>query len=223
MPIPIWYETMPIRTIIYVLGTVPEEVIEDFMKSGAAEARLILVSARGSNYEIHAEIVGKINNLLSYAGLGAAKQVTLNPEEGFENTALEFLGQLANYVNAGPVEFHLFEGCDVTTGLSAVFIARALALLGYPVKIYVKGNELPLYLFTSPISMTKPQIEVLSTLCALGAARVEALAVGRAADTARKLLEKMMKKGLVKKRTEGKVNIYEPTILGRLVCIFSRR
>ena len=217
---------MPRRMYVFTFGWSPEFVIRPLLREGVEKDEY----TRRKFEEAYHQVV----SFLNYAGLAgrvAYKEVEVEERE-FTEVCLDIAKLLVKELSErrpSVTKVYLSGGMRVLI-LAALVVVRLLCIRGENVEVYTSMESRPVF-YSIPIEVlivdaarvTEEQLELLRALRTLGEAPVEALAVRRARDTARKLLAKLMGRGLVAYRTRGRRHFYSLTPLGRLVVLCSER
>ena len=229
---------MPGRMRVFTFGWSPEFVIRPLLREGVEGDDHVLLLADKPESE-HArrkleEAYQQVASFLGYAGLAgrvACREVEVEGRE-FTEVCLDIARILAEELSErkpSATRVYLSGGMRVLI-LAALVVARLLRLRGENVEVLASMETKPAF-YSVPVEtltvdaarITGEQLELLRMLSALGEAPAETLAVGRARDTARKLLAKLMGKGLVTYRARGRRHFYSLTPLGKLVVLCSVR
>ncbi len=224
---------MPNRMYVFTFGWSPEFVIRPLLREGLEKSDFVLLItnrpeseyARKKFEEAYQEVV----SFLSYAGLaGRVAYREVDVEREFMEICIniaELLNEELNERKPSVTKVYLSGGMRVLI-LATLLVVRLLRLRGVEVVVYTSMETRPIF-YTIPVDaltidtsrVTREQLEILRILDSMGEAPVETLAVRRARDTARKLLRKLVDRGLVTYRTRGRRHFYSLTPLGRLVML----
>ncbi len=227
---------MPNRMYVFTFGWSPEFVIRPLLKEGVEKDDYVLLLTNKPENEYarrkFEEAYQQVISFLNYAGLAgraAYREVEVEERE-FTEICLDIAKLLAEELSErrpGVTKVYLSGGMRVLI-LATLVVIRLLRMRGENIEVYTSMESRPVF-YSIPIEaltvdtarVTKEQLELLRTLSTLGEAPVEALAVGRARDTARKLLAKLVERGLVTYRTRGRRHFYSLTPLGELIVVCS--
>ena len=229
---------MPRKMYVFTFGWSPEFVIRPLLREGVErdDYVLLLTNKPESEYARRKleEAYQQVVSFLSYAGLAGRvtyREVEVEGKE-FTEICLDIARILAEELSErrpSATRVYLSGGMRVLI-LAALVVVRLLRLRGENVEVFTSMETRPVF-YSVPVEaltvdvtrVTEEQLELLRALSTLGEVPVEDLAMGRARDTARKLLAKLMDKGLVTYRVRGRRHFYSLTPLGKLVVLCSGR
>jgi len=215
---------------VFTFGWSPEFVIQPLVKDGVDKKDYVLLLtnkpesefSRKKFEEAYQQIVSffkftNLSNILEY------REIDLNKD--FTEICVDVMRILNEYIvvhKPSVIKAYLSGGMRVLV-LAVFAVTRLLYLKGLNVEVYTSREDRPIIykipanLLTLDIQkITKEQLELLKMLNNLGSATVEALAIGRARDTTRKLLAKLKEKNLVTHTTLNRKHVYKLTPLGKL-------
>ena len=226
---------MPSRMYVFTFGWSPEFVIQPLLREGIEKDDFILLLTNKPESEYarrkFEEAYQQVVSFLKYVNL--ASRVAYR-EVSVERDFMEICLDIAKILNEelarrkpDVMKVYLSGGMRVLI-LATLLVVRLLHLCGENVEIYTSMENRPVTyaipiraLTIDPTRITTEQLEILKILGSVGEAPVEALAVRRARDTARKLLGKLVDRGLVAYRARGRRYFYFLTLLGRLITLCS--
>ena len=226
---------MPSRIYVFTFGWSPEFVIQPMLREGLEKGDFILLLTNRPESEYarrkFEEAYQQVVSFLKYVDLASSVAYR---EVSVDRDFMEICLSIAKILNEelarrkpSVMKVYLSGGMRVLI-LATLLVVRLLYLRGENVEVYTSMENRPVTyaipiraLAMDPARITMEQLEILRTLSSVGEAPVEALAVGRARDTARKLLGKLVDRGLVTHKTRGRRYFYFLTPLGRLITLCS--